>query len=131
MNTGDAGASPHTFTKTVTDMMTHQTTKWSGYPEWNCVWQQNCQIVRDTNVDVSGTLNNLAENGDDFNHGTWGVQDGWINGKSNFVPVTEVSMANIGTDTYSFTVDTTTSYYHEGLYVECNAGEVGQTGYLT
>lgn len=25
MNTGDAGASPHTFTRTVTDMMEHKT----------------------------------------------------------------------------------------------------------
>ena len=34
-------------------------------------------------------------------------------------------------DTYEFKVDTTTSYYHEGLYVECNAVEAGKTGYLT
>ena len=40
-------------------------------------------------------------------------------------------MANIGTDTYEFTIDTSKSYYHEGIYVECNTAEAGQTGYKT
>ena len=55
-------------------MMTHQTTKWTIYPDWSCVWEQNCRIVRDTNVDVRGTLNGAAENGRDIDHGTaWGT----------------------------------------------------------
>lgn len=34
-------------------------------------------------------------------------------------------MFNIGPDNYRFEVDTTTPYYYDGLYVECDAGDVG------
>ena len=123
------GFGTQTYVRTISQMMTHQTTQWTSYPDWSCVWQQNCQLLRDTNVDVRGTVNGAAQNGRDTDHGTaWGVfgnNDEWITGNPNFVPVAEVTMTNIGTDTYEFSIDTSTSYYLEGLYVECNAGEPG------
>ena len=55
-------------------------------------------------------------------HGTWGVNDGWINGATNFVAVTEISLTwNGGTQKYDFGIDTTNSFLYDGLYVECKA----------
>ena len=114
--------------------MSHQTTQWTGYtPDYNCVWKQVCRVVRDTNVNVDGTVNAGAENGRDQDHGstwgTFGVNDEWINGNSNFVAVPEITTTTIGADNYQFEIDTTNSFYHEGLYIECEATEAGQTGY--
>ena len=90
-------------------------------------------MVRDTNVNILGTVNGATQNGRDQDHGTaWGVfgtNDEWINGNSNFVAVPEITVTNVGTDNYRFDIDTSTAFYHEGLYVECEAVEPGQTGY--
>ena len=116
-------------------MMTHQTTKWIAYPDFDCVWKQTCRIVRDTNVNVDGAVLAGPKSGRDQDHGTaWGtfkVRDEWINGNSNFVAVPEVTATNIGTDNYRFDINTANAFYHEGLYLECEAGEPGQTGYQT
>ena len=107
--------------------MTKRSIRFEGQPGNNCVFVTgSCVFKRDTNVDVSGTVNTGAKNGKDDQHGTYQNTDGWINGNSNFVAVSEISTTWLaGSSKYQFEIDTSTAFKHEGLYVECRATKAG------
>ena len=88
--------------------MTKLISPFDSSPNFNCEFVPgSCVLKRDTNVDVSGTINGPSQNGKDDDHGTLDTLDGWINGNPSYTGVTGISMTWNGiSEQYDFEVDT-------------------------